>query len=226
MNWRRGPLLAGINLVAAIPLIMMLEARDAQYVREREESYVPATRSPVFKAPPYLPPHAKLIAAQDEQTITFNPCGLWVHYPPQMRAVTFGNLPAATSAEWREVCPQGWSLSGMLQGNAGFGLTRSNLAAQKKVDIGLCVLIALQWFLVGAFPLRQTKKWWAEPGAFITACTVIGACFALIRSVEGAAEVPALVAAFAWFWWFGLLIWVLVHSAWRKVAQTFPAHSS
>jgi hypothetical protein len=34
MNWRRGLLLAGINLLAAVPLISLLAARDSQYVKE------------------------------------------------------------------------------------------------------------------------------------------------------------------------------------------------
>jgi hypothetical protein len=226
MNWRRGLLLAGINLVAAVPLILMLDARDEQYLREREDSAAPTFRSPmVVVAAPSLPHRARLIAIQEDQTVAFSPCGIWADYPPQMRVVTFGNLPAATLAEWREVCPSAWSLSGMLQGKAEWGLTRSKLASQRKVDAGLCLMIALQWFLVGAFQLRQPKKWWAEPGGMITALTLIATCFALIPSVDEAALVPALFASFAWFWWFGLLIWVTLRFGWRRIARLLPAHS-
>ena len=34
MKWRRGLLLAGVNLVAALPLILMMESEDAQYLRD------------------------------------------------------------------------------------------------------------------------------------------------------------------------------------------------
>jgi hypothetical protein len=40
MNWRRGVLLAGINLLVAVPLILSTEARDAAYLR-REMSQLP-----------------------------------------------------------------------------------------------------------------------------------------------------------------------------------------
>jgi hypothetical protein len=220
MHWRRGLLLVVINLVAAIPLILKLDTRDAQYVREREENIALATKEAAARetAPKEELP-TKSETTQEGETVSFNPCGMWVEYPPQMRIATFGNLPAATLAQWRDVCPSSWSLSGMLEGKVEWGLTRAKLAVQRKVDMGFCMLIAVQWFLIGAFPLRQPKKWWAEPGAFITVCTVIGACFALIRAVEGAGLVPALVASFAWFWWFGLLVWLTLRFLWQQSAR-------
>jgi len=153
MNWQRGLLLAGINLVAVAPLILLLEARDARYVRDREQSGSLPADSHVRVAAIYRRQHARLIVAQEDQTVTLNPCGMWTHDSPQMRVVTFGNLPATTLAEWRQVCPDNWSLSGMLQGEPAWGLTRSRLASQKKIDLALGTMIALQWFLVGSFPL-------------------------------------------------------------------------
>lgn len=83
-------------------------------------------------------------------------------------------------------------------------------------------MIALQWFLVGAFPLSQPRNWWAEPGAFITVCTVIAFGILLIRPINDLARLPARLAMFAWFWWFALLVWKSIRFTWRRVT-TKPA---
>ena len=44
MNWRRGLLLAGIHLVVAGTLIVWMEARDAQFLRDSQESTAEAAR--------------------------------------------------------------------------------------------------------------------------------------------------------------------------------------
>jgi len=69
---------------------------------------------------------------------------------------------------------------------------------------------------VGGYPLVRPRRWWLEPGAFITACTLPAALASLLIPpawdlrfpiVDGIAMVPAVVAMLAWLWWFGLLIW-------------------
>jgi hypothetical protein len=216
MNWRRGLLLAGINLVAAVPLILMLDAGDAQFLREREENTAIAAReSAAREAAREVQSPASAEPAQEEQAVFFNPCELWVHYPAQVNVVRVGNPLASSLTGWRLVCPEKWTLAGMLFGPTEQVWTASTMPAHRQVDAGLCLLILVQWLLVGSFPLRKPKRWWAEPGMFITACTVVAACFALIPAVDGVAHLPVLLAGCAWFWWFGLLAWILLRFSFR-----------
>lgn len=220
MNWRRGLLLAGINLVAAVPLILMLEARDAQFLRERDENTAIAAReSAAREAAREAKSPASAEAAEEEQTVSFSPCpNVWVNYPVQVRVVRVGSPLASALTGWRLVCPEKWTLAGMLLGPTEPAWTAAATSAHWQVEAGLCLLILVQWFLVGAFPLRKPKRWWAEPGMFITACTVVAACFALISPVDEVAHFPAFLAGCAWFWWFGLLAWKLLRFGWRRAA--------
>jgi hypothetical protein len=89
------------------------------------------------------------------------------------------------------------------------------METQRKIDAGLCLFIAVQWFLMGGFPLVRTQKWWAEPGSFITACAVLAGVIALIPVFEGIARLPALIAMLVFLLWFGLLIWRILQFGWR-----------
>ena len=86
---------------------------------------------------------------------------------------------------------------------------------QRKIDAGLCLIIVMQWFLMGGFPLVRTQKWWADPASFITACAVLAAAIALIPVVDGFARLPALIAMLALLWWFGLLVWKTLQFGWK-----------
>jgi tellurite resistance protein TehA-like permease len=77
-------------------------------------------------------------------------------------------------------------------------------------------MIALQWFLVGGFPLRQSNRWWDEPGAFITANNFIAACIAIIPVIDGLARLPGLMAFVGWVWWLGLILWKIGFLAWQS----------
>jgi hypothetical protein len=105
MNWRRGLLLAGMNLLAAVPLICLLAARDAQYMKEREQHSANKEGLWIDSAGEFSAAPTKIVQAQDEQTVSFSPCGLWGHIPPQVSAVQLGNLPAFIASQWREACP-------------------------------------------------------------------------------------------------------------------------
>jgi hypothetical protein len=83
----------------------------------------------------------------------------------------------------------------------------------------LCALVALEWFLVGGFPLIHPRRWWLEPGAFITVCTLIGTALAVIPYVAHVSVVSSWIAFLAWFWWFGLLVWKLIRGTWRIVVR-------
>jgi len=217
MNWRRGVLLAGINLVTAVPLIYLLAVRDAQFLKEREQQSAVPEMLPRNMNREFSPlVGVRIVQVQEEQTVTFNPCGLWAHYPPQVSVVQLGNLPAFVLSQWREACPPRWSVAGMLGVRVAGWSTPDNFKAMRKVDAALCLMIAIQWFLIGSFPLSRPRRWWAEPGAFITASTGVAACIAIIPVVDDLARLPALVAFGGWLWWFGLLLWKPVHLAWQS----------
>lgn len=218
MNWRRGFLLAGVNLAAAVPMIVLLQARDAKYLRETSAMAArgfASRRAHLDRAE--LP---RLMTVQEEPTtVTFNPCTAWVHYPVQIEVVSLGNIPASTLAGWRLACRSKWSLSGWLQGTVEGAPAKQDLALQRRVDVGLCVLIAIQWLFIGGFPLTKRLRRWREPGAFITTSTAIAALLAMIPAIEGLASFPALLAGLAWFWWFGLVIWKCIRLASRPLVK-------
>jgi len=90
----------------------------------------------------------------------------------------------------------------------------------------LCAAIAVQWFLLGAFPVIHPKRWWLEPGALITVCTPAVAVLAFIpESVVTQFTLPFLTLA-GWIYWLGVVVWLLFRWLRRVVAVRFahPAH--
>lgn len=118
-------------------------------------------------------------------------------------------------AGWGDVCPSHWSLAGRLRGKMTWPPTPLWMETQRQIDAGLCLFIATQWFLMGGFPLVRTRKWWADPGSFITACAVLAGAIALIPAVDDFARLPAIIAMLALLWWFGLLVWKTLQFGWR-----------
>ncbi|MGD0348289.1 MAG: hypothetical protein ABSA85_16115 [Terracidiphilus sp.] len=220
MNWRRGILLAGIHLAAAVPLIVMTEARFEAFVREVQADQVDHAPPAWIASDPLLknaPPGG------EEQVVEFSPCDLWVEYHGGLELAWSVNLPATALSGWGQDCPSRWTLAGRL--NDGYPWSASTIPSRREVCWGFGLLIAAQWFLVGGFPLIQPKRWWAEPGAFITCCAVTGFGPALIHPIEGLARLPALLAAFAWFWWFVLLLWTVTRLGWRRMTRRRPSAS-
>ena len=217
MNWRRGILLAAINLASAAPMMVQLEMRDAQslgtHLAERTSAFWVNESGELTAADK----GEKVAKADKEEKVAFDPCLMWGHDPVQVNVVGFGNLPAFTVVGWREDCPAKWTVSGMLRGT-GF-LTKERLAAQRRVDLWLCGLIAVQWVAVGGFPLTQRRRIWQEPGSLITACTATGCVLALVPVINGLAKLPALVAGFAWSWWVGLVLWTVAWSGGRWLVR-------
>jgi hypothetical protein len=215
MNWRRGLLLAGIHLAVAGFLILSLEARDAKYLHAQEESVAEAAREAAARpAEPPNPAPAPVNSGEATETITFNMCSeLWVHYPPQTIIVRLANYPAMFLTHWRMQCPSRWSLSGMLNVRNW----RPSLESQRRADLGMILIIAIQWFLVGGFPLRKPLRWWEEPGSLITICTVASGLLVLIPNdrYDALPTGPMLIAGLAWFWWLGLLVWKCLRTGWR-----------
>ncbi len=227
MNWRRGLLLAGINLAVAVPMILMMEARDQKDALTQEEIMAKDARDVVPKPPepPTAPEPAQAKPEQAEGTVTFDPCGMWVHYPGQVVVVQAADMPALALAGWEDVCPPHWSLAGRLRGKMTWPPTPLWMETQRKIDAGLSLFIAIQWFLLGGFPLVRARKWWADPGSFITACAVLAGVMALIPVVDEIARLPALIAMFAWLWWFGLLAWRTLQFGWRMTTFSRAPHS-
>jgi len=219
MNWRRGLVLAGINVAVALPMIAVLAARDAQWLRDRKQDSRTSETPSIASLPEFSASQSKEAPAQEEQTVSFKPCGLWGHDSVQVSVVRWGNLPAFVVTEWRVACPPKWSFASRL-GVANDGLLSDhNVQAMRRVDVALCVLIAAQWILIGSFPLIKAGRWWSEPGAFITLCASIGSAIALIPAIEGLGRLPAVFAFFGWLWYFALLLWKPIHLAWQSTLR-------
>jgi len=216
MKWRRGVLLAAINLAVAVPMILLVEARDIESARTSDEIMANSANM----VPPNPPASSTLESdkaspGQDEQTIGFDFCGAWVHYPAQVVVLQGTDLPAVTLAGWEEMCPSKWTLAGKLRGKMTWPPTPLWIERQREIDAGLCLIVVIQWFLMGAFPLVRTRKWWAEPGSLITICAVLAGAFALIPAVDGVARLPALIAILTWLLWFGFFVWRLLQCGWK-----------
>ena len=193
VQWRRGLALAGIHLAICVPLIVWEEASTWDWVRSQENL------QPLELARPVPPPPPDAVKPVDAgETVSFSPCGMWYHMPLPQRIIVMGELPAAAFSQWGEPCPPIWSLAGFV------GVRWPNHDSRRKeveLSIGLCGLIALQWILVGAFPLIHPRKWFWEPGALITICTCTG--------------ILALFAPFLWMFWLVLLVWRLLQGGYR-----------
>jgi len=188
-----------------VPLIRVIQARDLVIMIDH---HAPGIR--LFDELARRPS-----SPTGEQTIFLDPCTAIVDYPRSEQALRFANIPAAILTGWRFACPASWSLAGVLHLNYLWAPTAPEMAARRRVDLCFLILIPLQWFLVGGFPLRRARKLWGKPGMLTTACTVVAAAFALIPTTDGLSGIPALVAAFGWLWWFGLLIWRTLRGGWR-----------
>jgi hypothetical protein len=145
--------------------------------------------------------------------------------PYPVRIIEMTNLPASFVDGWRMECPPRWTLSGMILGAGWQRPSVTSIARQRRCDFGLCVLIAIQWLLIGSFPLTRPGHWFREPGAMITACMVLVAPLAIVPRLDVLSGLPAVVAAFAWLYRFGLLIRTILSAGWR-LALRKPADSS
>ena len=85
MNWRRGLLLAGINLAVAMPLVLWAESMDAAFMRDREH-YAP-------KAAAVGSPTAESDEGSNAQTesVSFDPCHMIVELSTQERVLIGAN---------------------------------------------------------------------------------------------------------------------------------------
>jgi|KBSSwiStaDraftv2_1062776.scaffolds.fasta_scaffold01120_16 hypothetical protein len=225
MNWRRGLMLAAINVAVALPMIVLLAAMDAQLIQDREPKSDAGETSSIASLPEFSAPQSKEARTQEEQVVAFSPCDFRARPRVQESVVQSGNLPVAVATQWRTKCPPKWSIARMLGMNDGWLISENNLKAMRRVDVVLCLLIAVQWFLIGSFPLIRPTRWWVEPSALITLCTTIGSGIALVPVIDVFGRLAVLFAFFGWLWYFALLLWKPVQLAWQSTLRS-PARLS
>ena len=200
MNWRRGLLLAGIHLVVTGSLFVWQETWYWRYIPSK-----PVLQRPV---------ETETIGPDGEITISFHICDegsdFYGQMSPQEKLVVSENLPVVLLSGWHIPCSSGGTVTSMIEKR----LHRSRTSEVVILSI-LCALVAVQWFLVGGFPLIRPRRWWLEPGAFITLCTLTAFAIVLIPHIGALAMLPASFAVLAWFWWFGLLVWITLRAGWR-----------
>jgi len=81
MNWRRGFLLAGIHLIVAIPMILILETRDAGTLRMREDATAEAQREPVTRRPQQVQQIPEQPNLGETVSFSADPCEMTSHHP-------------------------------------------------------------------------------------------------------------------------------------------------
>ncbi|HEY2467846.1 MAG TPA: hypothetical protein VGI45_08390 [Terracidiphilus sp.] len=199
MNWRRGLLLAGVNLAIVVPVLVWKEAR-----------FWPTTGTDTSSR---LGAHFESVLFQEEMALDLDPCHWYDIGSPRLEEVgALANLPIALVTGWHEPCLTRTPLGRLVRRALG---ARNHIA--EITDCGcLTLLVSIQWALVGGLPLVHPKRWWLEPGAFITSAAVVGAAFALIPMMYMLARIALVLVGLAWFWWCGLLIWKPVHLAWQS----------
>jgi hypothetical protein len=197
MNWRRGLVLVATNLVVAAPLLLVLDSRDAAWTRQRGE--IVRKDKPVIAS-------STLGTSQvaDAGGSAFNPCFMTDRFSIEEEVVLAANLPAFALSGWRNACPP------------------VTPAAQRTSDAILLLLIGIQWFLLGAFPMHGPRGW-REPGMFITVCSALSMFLLLIGPLRQLAQLSGMIALLTWFCW---MLWFLqraVLRAWRLAARSLAS---
>ena len=147
MNWRRGLLLAGIHLSVAVPMILILEARDAQSLRIRERSTVETEREAVARPPEQVQRMQEQPNLGETVTFSADPCEMTSHPPMPAVVEQAATYPTLILTGWRMDCVASWSLSARMKANVLWASTikdeRALDAARRKVDRAfLGVLVA------------------------------------------------------------------------------------
>jgi hypothetical protein len=217
MNWRRGILLAGIHLAIAVPLIVMDEVQHEASTREHYAS---------LASQPAKSDSGATSLDDEEADVAFDPCKVFFDYSTRHQVEQSLEPFAVALSGWQQVCPPRWSIARRLKIHYDWLQAPSTIPARREVGLAFGLLIAAQWILLGGFPLTRPRRWWAEPGAFITCCAVASFGLVLIRPIEELARFPITLAALAWFWWFGLLLWTVARLGWRLITRRRAAAKS
>jgi hypothetical protein len=195
MNWRRGAFFATIHLVLAVSLLVWQESKFWCLISTDRNHPVEFINTDLTTS-----------MAIGEQ---YNPCEGWIWdgpTPPHELIIAFADLPAEAITGGHEPCNTPTRLDRLVRG--WFGKTRNSETGILAIFV---LTIAVQWFLLGAFPLIHPKRWWLEPGALVTACTVPVACLAFIPEYLFPPATYIIVAIFlvVWTYWLGLIVWRL-----------------
>ena len=155
----------------------------------------------------------------------------------QERILDSAELPVAIISGWESNCPTGWTTAGMI----GINVKHHTRAQEIGSSAIFCMLIAIQWIVVGGMPLVQPRRWWwLEPGACNTACSLLNISLVLIAELNTAlggakqmANVEMLYAFvgfstiaivflidFIWVVWLVLLLWKSGRSGWKYAFST------
>lgn len=214
MNWARGLKFAGIHVAIAILLITSEEM--PRWSMEKSHSLIHI--------------NGTVLAAYQEEggTVEFTPiCENWRAGSSVAKLFSASETPALILSGWASDCPPSWTISGMF----GIDMKHRSRAQELAADTGLCVLIAIQWILLGALPLIKPRRWWLEPGAGNTVLTVIGTPIVFISKWLESADVTrgqTLLIAFGvlvgvgflvilstWLAWIGLIAQRLLFVGWE-----------
>jgi hypothetical protein len=151
---------------------------------------------------------------EEEMAVPFDPCNMWESIPAATTVLVIGELPAAFAVGIGEECPARWTATGYLRAAMHTPRYRSNRVAEASLAASLCVLVALQWFLIGGLPLIDPRRWWWEPGAFVTVVIVVAFLLVLVPGVRELAPFLMLFALLGWLYWFVLLVWKSGRACW------------
>jgi hypothetical protein len=204
MKWRRGLLLAGVNLAIATPGVVLDSREFWQYTGDD------TARSQISRV--------EYVVFQENVPVSLDPCNWFdIGHSRLIEVGGFANLPTTLITGWHDPCLTKTPLGRLVRRVVG--------ARNHPVEVVDCVclaaLLCIQWLLVGGIPLVRPNRWWLEPGAFITACATIAGALAIIPITYSFARIPELFAGLAWLWYFGLLLWKPVHLAWQSTLHGF-----
>jgi len=221
MNWRRGFLFAGIHLAIAVAMFVWNEA-----------GYWHMFRSATQPSRSIL----QLAALQEDMTVEFSPCapGGFIDRETSPMELILGSqsVPLVFAGIGHAPCEAASPFDRFVESRLGIRTKRSEAA----IGVVTCLAIAIQWLLVGGLPLIQPRRWWLEPGAFITAC-VVGMTNVLLLAgalqlthypgteipfhvVSVLCRFPAFAVLLMWLVWFGLLVWKLLRGGWFLVRRS------
>jgi hypothetical protein len=186
MNWKRGLVVAAINLALAVPIIVIDESRDSNYQR--------SVQQPSKQFRPVL--------LQDD-TVGFDLKTLNFYLPPPVRIVQMTNLPASILSGWHNPAHSRFTVAGAAEAIFG-GVNRRSAVF---TATGFLVLLFAQWLILASRPIVHPSRRWLEPTIFITTCAFL-ALGAL--ALEGLYAVPMMAVMVTWF---VLLVLGVVRSA-------------
>jgi hypothetical protein len=216
MQWRRGFAFTAVHLVVAFSIVAAIEADDFAMWRDHYSRFLPPAQKPS------IAPNSSGNSVSDN-ILDINICGMIDETSPRERIIGFADLPAAFLTGWRMPCPPHWTVSGMLIGTTWEHPTPTRLAKQRTVDAILLALVAIQWLLIGGFPLRPNEKLIRDPATLITACSAIAAIVSFIPQIDLLASLFCLIAGITWLYWLAILAWKLLRITASRISRARTA---